>query len=125
MWQTRYAQPVGTGLANGGTCGFGNVIKGETGNLVFAITNSGNLALSGLALTTNGPDAAMFTVTGFTGAPVAPGSSTTFTVQFTPTSFGSKTGAIHIQNNDTTANPFDVNLTGTGIRPPTTVIEFQ
>ena len=47
-------------------------------------------------------------------APVAPGGTTTFTVRFTPLSTGLKTATLHIANNDSTQNPFDFALAGTG-----------
>src|SRR5262249_45302121 len=37
---------------------------------------------------------------------------TTFTVRFAPTSIGTKTGVLHIANNDADENPFNISLTG-------------
>jgi hypothetical protein len=48
---------------------------------------------------------------------VAAGSSTTFTVAFKPNAAGSRSAAIHIFSNDVDENPFDINLTGTGVSP--------
>ena len=45
---------------------------------------------------------------------VAPGSNTTFSLTFSPPTSGPFSAAIHFANNVTTANPFNVNLTGFG-----------
>ncbi len=48
---------------------------------------------------------------------LAPGASTTFTVTFTPSSLGSRHAALHIESNVAgSANPFDINVTGTGLK---------
>ncbi len=108
-------QPTGTDLADGGSASFGSVGVGEAANLTFTIRNSGNASLTGLAITKDGADQAMFTVTSDPVAPVAGGgSSTSFTVRFVPDSTGPKTAALHIASNDADENPFDITLTGTG-----------
>jgi hypothetical protein len=108
-------QPAGTDLVDGtATNSFGSVTIGATNSLVFTITNRGSADLTGLGITINGPDAAQFTVTVNPAAPVTVGGSTTFTVAFTPASAGVKTAALHLANNDSDENPFDINLTGTG-----------
>ena len=45
---------------------------------------------------------------------VIPGSNTTFTVQFAPSSTGFKNAQLQITNNDSSQNPFTITLTGTG-----------
>jgi hypothetical protein len=107
-------QPVGTNLVNGvGTNNFGSVVVGATNSLTFTITNTGSANLTGLIITKDGTDAAMFSVTTNPTAPVSPGGATTFTVQFAPVSTGLKTAALHIANNDTNNNPFNITITGT------------
>ena len=108
-------QPVGTNLTNGiGTNGFGSVALGTNTSHTFTITNSGNANLTNLVITIDGTDAAMFSITTNPVAPVNPGSNTFFTVLFTPVIPGVKTAALHIANNDTNKNPFNIALTGTG-----------
>lgn len=83
---------------------------------------------TGYAITTNGTDEAMFTVTAFPTVPVTgPSGSTTFTVQFAPTSSGAKTAVIQLFSNDGDENPFDISLAGTGTPPilGATVIKFR
>ena len=108
-------QPPGTSLVDGvSTNYFGSVAVGTNSSLTFTITNSGNANLTGLGITIDGPDSAMFTVTANPTAPVIPSGSTTFTVRFAPVSAGVKTAALHIANNDSNENPFDITITGTG-----------
>jgi len=108
-------QPPGTSLVDGvSSRDFGSVAVGTNTSLTFTITNSGNANLTGLGITIDGPDSAMFTVTANPTAPVIPGGSTNFTVRFAPVSTGLKTAALHIANNDSDENPFDITITGTG-----------
>ena len=108
-------QPPGTNLVDGvSSRDFGSVAVGTNTSLTFTITNSGNANLTGLVITKDGADSASFTVTTNPTAPVIPGGSTTFTVRFAPVSTGLKTAALHIANNDSDENPFDITITGTG-----------
>ena len=124
------AQPPGNDLVDGvSSTDFGSLTVGASSSLTFTITNSGSTNLTGLGITITGTDAAMFTVTTNPVAPVSPGSSTIFTVRFTPTSAGSKTAALHLANNDSDENPFDITLTGAAtnavIVPSTNVVIFS
>ena len=108
-------QPLGVNLTDGGSKDFGLVASGGTSSLVFTIKNTGPADLTGLGITLDGVDAAEFSVTVNPVAPVSgPNGSTTFTVRFAPVSPGVKTAALHIANNDSNENPFDITLTGTG-----------
>ena len=110
-------QPLNSNLPDGGSRSFGSVLVGTNKSLTFTIRNLGMADLTGLGITIDGPDAAMFTVTTNPIAPIAPGDRSSFTVQFTPASAGAKTGAVHIANNDANENPFDISLIGTGVTP--------
>ena len=108
-------QPPGANLVDGvSSKDFGSVAVGTNTSLTFTITNSGNANLTGLVITKDGADSASFTVITNPTAPVIPGGSTTFTVRFAPVSTGLKTAALHIANNDSDENPFDITITGTG-----------
>ena len=88
-------QPASTNLADGGVKSFGTVAVNGTSSLIFTIKNTGQGDLTGLGILIDGADAGMFTVTVPPVTPVAgPLGSTTFTVQFTPTSAGPKTAAL-------------------------------
>ena len=106
-------QPLGTALADGGTRNLTAAAAGLS-QLTFTIKNPGTADLTGLTISKDGPNAADFSITMNPTAPVALGGSTTFTVQFAPTTAGTKTAALHIANNVIgTTNPYDVNLVGT------------
>ena len=106
-------QPASTNLADGGVKSFGTVAVNGTSSLIFTIKNTGQGDLTGLGILIDGADAGMFTVTVPPVAPVAgPLGSTTFIVQFAPTSAGPKTAALRLASNDADENPFDLALLG-------------
>ena len=109
-------QPAGVNLTDGGsTVDFGYVSPPGDISRTFVIRNTGTEDLTGLGITIDGANADEFTVTVPPTAPVAPGDSTTFTVQFAPTAHGARSAALHIASNDADENPFDVGLIGTGV----------
>ncbi|UPT71451.1 MAG: choice-of-anchor D domain-containing protein [Flavobacterium sp. JAD_PAG50586_2] len=86
-----------------------------SGTRTFTIFNNGNIALTVGAITFTGTNASEFTVTTPPASSIAAFSSTTFVVTFLPTALGVRTAQIHIVNNDTTENPYDFNIQGTGV----------
>ena len=119
-------QPVGTDISDAGSKDFGSVTVGSSAPLTFTIKNIGNADLTGLTITKDGTNAADFTITSSPTAPVAgPSGTTTFIVSFAPGAAGARTAAIHIANNDSNENPFDINLTGTGTVPPAPEIAVE
>ncbi|MES2660682.1 MAG: choice-of-anchor D domain-containing protein [Verrucomicrobiota bacterium] len=84
----------------------------------FTLRNSGNAALTNLAIVLNGAQASDFTFEGPAVTSLAPGASTTFRVFFKPTAAGARNASISIASNDADENPFDIALTGTGIAIP-------
>jgi hypothetical protein len=111
-------QPAGTNLADGtATVSFGNVTTGLNASLTFTVRNAGSEALTGLALTIDGANAAEFTVTATPAASVAAGATTTFSVRFAPEATGARTAVLHLASNDADEHPFDISLSGSGIPP--------
>src|SRR5206468_1338595 len=106
-------------LANNGSRSFGSVVVGATASLSFTLKNTGSANLTGLGVTIDGADPGMFSVTTSPVAPVAPGGSTTMTVQFAPTAIGVRAATLHIASNDTSQNPFNIGVSGTGTTAPT------
>ena len=101
-------------IPDGGSKAFGTVINGSNTTQTFTIKNTGTADLTGLTYILTG--STDFSVTASPTAPVSgPSGTTTFTVQFAPTSPGLKNASIAIANNDSDENPFDINLSGTGI----------
>ncbi|TDU70687.1 hypothetical protein EI77_02735 [Prosthecobacter fusiformis] len=117
-------QPVGTDIATGGTNSFGNVVVGYTVQQTFTVKNTGNanLSLTGNPrVTVDGAQGTEFKLLTFPTASVSgSGGTTTFVVEFTPGALGTRTGVLHIANNDPdgTENPFNITLTGNGTAPP-------
>ncbi|MDB6028851.1 MAG: hypothetical protein JWM68_5074, partial [Verrucomicrobiales bacterium] len=111
-------QPAGTDLVDGtASIDFGNqTLTTSSAAKTFTITNSGLLDLAVTNIVTDGANASDFAVdtTGMLNRLVS-GASTTFTVTFTPGANGVRTAAIHINNNDSNEDPFDINLTGTSM----------
>lgn len=107
-------QPVGTDIADNGSKDFGSVAVGSNASLTFTVKNTGTAPLTGVAITQDGTNSADFSVTTSPTTPVAAAGSTTFVVKFTPSTYGTRTAALHIANNDSDENPFDITLTGTG-----------
>jgi hypothetical protein len=90
---------------------------GNSANLAFSITNSGNANLTGVDLLIDGPDAAMFSVLIAPAATISPSTSTAFTIQFAPSAAEARKATLHIASTDPLNNPFNVNLSGTGAVP--------
>ena len=110
-------QPSNSNVNDGGSHDFGTVVTGSTLNVTFTVKNTGlgDLFLNGTPrVAVSGPHAGMFSVTSQPVSPVGALTGTTsFTVQFLPTSGGVKTAALSIPNNDDNEEaPFDINLTG-------------
>ena len=118
-------QPPGTDLTDGAaTRSFGNAGVGSDGILkTFTIRNTGTAKLTGLAVSKNGTHAADFTIGTLPKTALAAGESTSFGVTFKPGASGARTAAIHIASNDSDENPFDINLTGSGVLAPEIVVE--
>jgi hypothetical protein len=112
------APPAGERTDNVGTFDFGSVNTGSSSAAqTFTIQNLGSATadLTGLAVTST--NATEFTFTAPLAATLAPGATTTFTVTFSPSGTGARSGVIKIASNDTDENPFDIMLTGTGLVP--------
>lgn len=104
-------QPVGVGLADGvGAVNFGTSELLTPLTRTFTITNTGTAQLT---LTPPVPSGDF--IPGVIGdTTLDPAQSTTFTVTFTPSAAGVRTGALHITSNDADESPFDIALTGSG-----------
>ena len=109
-------QPAGTNLSDGGSRDFGTVAAGSNISLDFTIKNTGGADLTGLVVIKDGSNPDEFTVTPNPVSPVSgPGGTATFTVTFAPSAAGPRGAVIHLANNDSDENPFDITLGGTAI----------
>lgn len=111
-------QPAGSAVPDGGSRNLGNVNIGGTADFVFTIRNTGTTgSLTGLGITVDGTDAALFSIVSNPVAPVAAGGSTTFTLRVASTTRGVKNANLHIASNDPDENPYDIALSVNGIAP--------
>ena len=102
-----------TNTASGGSYAFGNQPSGTSSTVTtFTVENTGQESLSVGALTISGANASEFTITQVVSGTVNGGTSTTFTVTFSPTSSGPKVAQLSLVNDDANENPYVINLTG-------------
>ena len=106
-------QPLSVAIENGGSRSLGVANVGASSSLTFTIKNTGNADLTEIGVTIDGPDAAMFSVTNSPATTISgPMGSSTFTVQFAPTTIGTKNAVLHIASNDSNVGVFDIAITG-------------
>ncbi len=91
--------------------------QSSSGTLIqrFTIENIGNSNLTIGTFTISGTNSSDFTVTTSPSATVAPKGNTFFEVTFNPSSTGARTANISFVTNDADENPFNFDVTGTGI----------
>lgn len=106
---------VATGTAN--NTEFGSVIIPATVSHTFVVENSGLGPLSVTSMSINGASASDFTITSPAGPfTVAPsGGSQTMSIQFAPSSAGTKTAMIHLASNDINEAGYDFVVSGFAI----------
>ena len=114
--------PNGSRLADGDSkVSFGTVVVGTSGKTkTFTITNTGTAKLNDLAITIDGVYKLDYIVTDPGKKSLPPGTSTTFTVTFSPTVVPAtlnNVAKVHIYSDDSDENSFDIGLTGLGVAP--------
>jgi hypothetical protein len=112
-----------TPIANHGQFTFPNTVAGTTSPQVFTITNLGatTLNISNPAVAGTGFSLASGPITSITA-----GTSTSFTVNFTPPAASSYAGSFTISSNDSKGNTsFIVSLVGTGTAAPVPQIQVK
>lgn len=119
-----------TDVENGGNFNFGVVPFGNSSDeTFFTIENTGvdNLLLTGTPkIEISGADASAFSINQATvNSPVLPGSSTTFSITFTPSSVNLHTAEISISNNDNDENPYIFTIIGSGGNLSQTISVFD
>jgi hypothetical protein len=112
-------QPVKKGLVDGKSKrAFGIVKVGKAGLAKsFTIRNVGTANLSGIKVTGVGKHAKDFVIGKAGKKLLLPGASTTFKVVFKPQAKGIRKAEIRISSNDTNENPFNIAISGQGVRP--------
>ena len=106
-------------IENGGVFIFENrELKTDT-SVAFTLHNNGlgNLSIS-LPLSITGANSSEFVLNQQPDSIITSGTSSSILVNFNPISSGDKTASITIANNDSTNNPYVINLQGSGNTPP-------
>jgi hypothetical protein len=104
-------QPVGTGISDGETRSFGQLVLGVAVTKTFTIRNMGELDLTGLAISKDGGHSDEFAVSAPSTTTLSTGASTTFTVTLTPAAPGPHAITLRIAS-DYRPKSFDIVLTG-------------
>lgn len=91
---------------------FGSLVVGVPANLTITLTNNGTATISNLALTTTGDYSVSIPCP---SATLAPGTTCTAQITFTPSIVGPRPGTLTITSSDP-ASPLAIPLTGTGIQ---------
>ena len=108
-------------VADGGTLDQGAPPAGSATSLTFTVTNSGDGDLTLETATSSDPK--NVTVNSITSpAPkVSPGGTTTFDVEYTPTSGGPFSFDLSFDNSDSDEDPYNFTVSGTAVGPEITV----
>lgn len=109
-------------VSNGTEFGNVNEADGSTATITYVIFNQGQAALTGIAVTIGGTNAADFTVITSPPATIAASSTGFFTVRFNPGATGPRTATINVASNDADENPFNFDVRGTGVNPNISVV---
>lgn len=107
-------QPASLSLKDDGKKSFGEVKQGLSYTKTFTIRNVGSAKLKNIKVSLSG--SSDFSLVKPKVTSLASGAKTTFTVTFKPGSAGVKTTRLRIKSNDADENPFDVELSGTGLK---------
>ncbi|WP_367754919.1 choice-of-anchor D domain-containing protein [Flavobacterium sp. WC2430] len=102
--------------------GSSNVLIGLT--RTYTINNLGAATLNLGSITISGANASEFVATN-PPTTIAPQSSATFSITFTPTAIGFRNATLSFTNNDSDENPFNFNISGTGDNGVTPEINLQ
>ena len=111
-------------IFSGDTYDYGIVVTATTKTETFTIGNSGsgNLVINAGGITVTGTDFVVFPDP--TPITILPGSTSTFTVDFTPAVAGLKNAVLTIVSNDADESSFLINLTGTALDSPEPEIQI-
>ena len=98
---------------------YGSVDVGSTSSETFTVSNDGDDDLSVSSSSITGTDAGQFSITSGGGSvTLAPGESHNITVQFGPSSAGSKSASLSISSDDPDEGTKTAALSGTGVLEP-------
>ncbi|MCA8937963.1 MAG: choice-of-anchor D domain-containing protein, partial [Planctomycetes bacterium] len=109
-------QPAPTSIANGGSQTVNGTVAGATTQLIYTVENTGTGDLTITGTGTLGALNNVGVVVGTVGStvltPTGPGSTTTFTVDITPTALGAWSFTLQVTSNDTTDPSYTIAVDG-------------
>ena len=88
----------------------------------FTISNTGNKDLTLGTVTLGGDHSVDFAVTTAPATTVVPGGTTTLTITFDPSGFGTRSATVSFSNNDLDENPMNFAIQGEGVTPEIVVL---
>lgn len=106
---------AGQTILDGGTLSVGSAEIGAQVSTTITLNSIGLESVTGITVEITGTDASMFSVSS-PPTSLPPTSTSDLTVQFAPSSIGSKTATLAIASNDS-ASPYNITLTGIGVSP--------
>ncbi len=111
-------QPLGSELVDGqARKSFGSAkVRASGGLKTFTVKNIGAGTLTGLGIRITGSHAGDFIVAKPAGKSLGHAESTEFKILFRPAAKGTRTAVLHLKSNDLSESPFDVELTGMGVK---------
>ncbi len=108
--------------ADASTLSFGNVVVSASSTTSITLTNSGNASATISGVSVLPP--AFAVVSSLAGFSIAPGQSTSVSLQFTPPSQTAFSGAISIIS-DATNSPISIPVSGTGVASPSHSVDLS
>jgi hypothetical protein len=106
----------GLQIADGGTLDFGTTSWGAAVTKTVTVANVGNAILTLNALDSNGLPTGFSLVANLGATSLAPGQSTTFTLQYGAATVGSDSGTLSLISNDANEGSFDIQLHGSAFQ---------
>ena len=105
-----------TYLESTDTVAFGEVLRGTSEERVITIENTGNADLTSVAVSiVTAPGSAAWSFSELPQATVIPSATTSFTLRYTPSSYGPSAVTVQVASSDASENPFIIHFTGNGI----------
>lgn len=93
---------------------FGVILPGSSSSKTYTLQNNGTATLHISSVSLAGAGASSFAITAQPATVLTPGSSTSLTVKFAPTSLGSRTATMHLVSDAAGAPDFSFALAGVG-----------
>jgi len=112
----------GSDIADSASINFNAVNIGSSVTRNYTFHNIGADGMTGISFSLIGAHAADYTLSAPSTMLLAPGGSISFSITFRPAQPYARTAMVNITNSDPNENPYNLNLSGTGVAPEINVI---